>query len=129
MGHVMDYQSLVDFLMSKRGVTKDMPFDFETLCFRVRQKMFALMAWQDDPIVISLKCDPAEAIILRQTYPGITPGYHMNKKHWNTVVIDDRIPDFEIKRMIDTSYDLVVKSLSKEEKQALNRSGLDDQLA
>jgi len=76
----MDYQNLVDYLMSKKGVTKDMPFDFETLCFRVVQKIFALMAWQDDPIVISLKCDPTEAIILRQTYPGITPGYHMNKK-------------------------------------------------
>jgi predicted DNA-binding protein (MmcQ/YjbR family) len=106
-----------------------MPFDFETLCFRVVQKIFALMAWQDDPIVISLKCDPTEAIILRQTYPGITPGYHMNKKHWNTVVIDDRIPEFEIKHMIDNSYDLVVKGLSQEEKQRLNLSASDDQLA
>jgi len=125
----MEYQSLVDHLMSKRGVTKDMPFDFETLCFRVRKKIFVLMAWQDDPIVISLKCDPAEAIILRQTYPGITPGYHLNKKHWNTVVIDDRIPDIEIKRMIDNSYDLVLKGLSQEEKQRLNLSTSDDQLA
>ena len=125
----MDYQNLVDYLMSKKGVTKDMPFDFETLCFRVVQKIFALMAWQDDPIVISLKCDPAEAIILRQTYPGITPGYHMNKKHWNTVVIDDRIPEFEIKHMIDNSYDLVVKGLSQEEKRRLNLSASDDQLA
>jgi predicted DNA-binding protein (MmcQ/YjbR family) len=125
----MEYQSLVDHLMSKRGVTKDMPFDFETLCFRVRKKIFTLMAWQDDPIVISLKCDPTEAIILRQTYPGITPGYHMNKKHWNTVVIDDRIPEFEIKHMIDNSYDLVVKGLSQEEKQRLNLSASDDQLA
>jgi predicted DNA-binding protein (MmcQ/YjbR family) len=125
----MDYQNLVDYLMSKKGATKDMPFDVETLCFRVMQKIFALMAWQDDPIVISLKCDPAEAIILRQTYPGITPGYHMNKKHWNTVVIDDRIPEFEIKHMIDNSYDLVVKGLSQEEKQRLNLSASDDQLA
>ena len=125
----MDYQNLVDYLMSKKGVTKDMPFDFETLCFRVVQKIFALMAWQDDPIVISLKCDPAEAVILRQTYPGITPGYHMNKKHWNTVVIDDRIPEFEIKHMIDNSYDLVVKGLSQEEKRRLNLSASDDQLA
>jgi predicted DNA-binding protein (MmcQ/YjbR family) len=125
----MEYQSLVDHLMSKRGVTKDMPFDFETLCFRVRKKIFVLMAWQDDPIVISLKCDPAEAIILRQTYPGITPGYHLNKKHWNTVVIDDRIPDIEIKRMIDNSYELVLKGLSQEEKRRLDLLTSDDQLA
>ena len=129
MGHVMEYQSLVDHLMSKRGVTKDMPFDFDTLCFRVIKKIFVLMAWQDDPIVISLKCDPAEAIILRQTYPGITPGYHLNKKHWNTVVIDDRIPDIEIKRMIDNSYELVLKGLSQEEKRRLDLLTSDDQLA
>jgi len=109
----MDYQSLVDFLMSKRGVTKDMPFDFETLCFRVRQKIFALMAWQDDPIVISLKCDPAEAIILRQTYPGITPGYHMNKKHWNTIIIDGSVSIRKIFDWIDDSYNLVVAGLKK----------------
>jgi len=125
----MEYQSLVDHLMSKRGVTKDMPFDFDTLCFRVIKKIFVLMAWQDDPIVISLKCDPAEAIILRQTYPGITPGYHLNKKHWNTVVIDDRIPDIEIKRMIDNSYELVLKGLSQEEKRRLDLLTSDDQLA
>jgi predicted DNA-binding protein (MmcQ/YjbR family) len=129
MGLKMDYQSLVDYLMSKKCATKDMPFDIETLCFRVMKKIFALMAWQEEPIVISLKCDPAEAIMLRQTYPGITPGYHMNKKHWNTVVIDDRIPEFEIKRMIDVSYDLVVKGLSKEEKQLFNRSASDDRSA
>lgn len=125
----MDYQDLVDYLMSKKGVTKDMPFDVETLCFRVMNKIFTLMAWQDDPVVISLKCDPSEAIMLRQAYPGITPGYHLNKKHWNTVVIDDRIPEVEIKRMIDNSYELVLKGLSQEERRRLDLTVSDDQLA
>ncbi len=116
---MMDYQTLVDYMMAKVGVSKDMPFDLDTLVFRVMGKMFVLMAWQDDPITIALKCDPIEAIILRQTYLGITPGYHMNKKHWNTVIIDEHIPDSELRTMIDNSYNLVVKGLSREQRQKL----------
>ncbi len=116
---MMDYQTLVDYMMAKTGASKDMPFDLDTLVFRVMGKMFVLMAWQDDPITIALKCDPTEAIILRQTFPGITPGYHMNKKHWNTVIIDERIPDDELRMMIDNSYNLVVKGLTREQRQRL----------
>lgn len=105
--------------MTKKGAAKDMPFDTDSLCFRVGNKIFAIMAWQDDPISISLKADPVEAIILRQEYPGITPGYHMNKKHWNTVVVDEHIPDDEIKSMIDRSYELVYKGLRKDYQQRI----------
>jgi len=113
----MEYQDLCNYLMAKKGTSKDMPFDTDSLCFRVGSKIFAIMAWQDDPIKISLKADPVEAIILRQEYPGITPGYHMNKKHWNTVVVDERIPDEEIRSMIDQSYELVLKGLRRDDQQ------------
>ncbi len=123
---MMDYQALVDYMMAKSGATKDMPFDINTLCFRVMNKIFVLMAWQDDPITISLKCDSTEAIVLRQAYPAITPGYHMNKKHWNTVVVDGSISDAEIGTMIDNSYNLVVKGLSREQRQNLVNLPADD---
>lgn len=115
----MEYQELCDTLMAKKGTTKDMPFDPYSLCFRIGNKIFAIMAWQDDPISISLKADPAEAISLRQEYPGISPGYHLSKKHWNTVVVDERIPDDEIRSMIDRSYDLVFNGLRKDEQQRI----------
>ncbi|MCJ7696652.1 MAG: MmcQ/YjbR family DNA-binding protein [Anaerolineaceae bacterium] len=113
----MEYQELCDYLMAKKGTTKDMPFDTDSLCFRVGNKIFAIMSWQDDPIAISLKADPVEAVILRQEYPGITPGYHLNKRHWNTIVIDKHIPDGEIRSMIDHSYELVFKGLRKDDQQ------------
>ena len=75
--------------------------------------MFALVGINDDPLRLNLKCDPAKAEILREIYPAILPGYHMNKRHWNTVVLDGSIADTEIQSMIDDSYALVVKSLPK----------------
>jgi len=79
------------------------------MVFKVRGKMFALITVQDTPLRINLKCDPELALHLRAAYPAVQPGYHMNKKHWNTITLDGSLPDTEILTMIDDSYDLVAK--------------------
>lgn len=81
--------------------------------------MFLLTDIYENPLKINVKCDPDLADILRQGYPAITPGYHMNKRHWNTILLDGTIPDSQIERFIDDSYDLVVKSLKKDERELL----------
>ena len=83
------------------------------MVFKVAGKMFALIAWEETPLRITLKCDPVESITLRQQYEAITAGYHMNKKWWNTIVLDRTVPDDEIVRMMDDSYDLVFEGLPK----------------
>jgi predicted DNA-binding protein (MmcQ/YjbR family) len=109
----MDYNDLCQYLESKPGARRDMPFGPDALVYKVLKKMFALVAWQADPLTISLKADPIDAVILRKQYSAITPGYHMNKKHWNTVALDGSVPDDEMKRMIDESYALVVQGMSR----------------
>lgn len=98
--------------MSKKGVTEEFPFDSNTLVFKVMGKMFALTD-VDNFESINLKCDPERAILLRDEYEAVQPGYHMNKKHWNTVLIDGRVGDRLIKEWIDHSYELVVQSLPR----------------
>ena len=100
------------------------PFDETTLVIKVMGKMFALMPTDlssDEAQTISLKCDPMLAQLLRQTYPAVQPGYHLSKKHWNTVTLDGTISDEEIYEMIDNSYALVVKGLKKSEREALKK--------
>jgi predicted DNA-binding protein (MmcQ/YjbR family) len=121
----MDLDAIKTYCAAKKAVTSDFPFDFETLVYRVAGKIFALMPSQLKPgekLTINLKCDPSWAEILRQTYPGVVPGYHMNKQHWNTVSIDGTIPDDEIMEMIDHSYEQVVKGLTKKQKEFLVES-------
>jgi predicted DNA-binding protein (MmcQ/YjbR family) len=109
----MDLTTLREKLMAKPDATEETPFGPEALVFKVRGKMFALVAWQEEPLSISLKCDPDEALFLRDIYPAVRPGYHMNKRHWNTVTLDGTIPEAELWRMIDDSYALVVRGLPK----------------
>ena len=107
---------------AKKGALEDFPFGEETLVFKVMGKMFALMPLDvppNKPHTINLKCDPELAQVLRQTYPAVQPGYHMNKQHWNTIICDGSIPDDEIYEMIDNSYTLVVKSLKKADREKL----------
>ncbi len=117
-------RELWDYCSNKPHVVETYPFDQSTLVFRVGDKMFALMdvdgdAGETEPR-INLKCDPTLAVILRQTYPkSVLPGYHMNKTHWNTVVSNGIIPDVEIFDMIDHSYDLIIKSLTKKQRAEL----------
>ena len=108
----MDIESFRDYCLKKAGVSEGFPFDKNTLVFKVMGKMFALTdidAFQS----VNLKCDPEYAIELRETFQGVKPGYHMNKKHWNTVSTHEDLPDQLIIDLVDQSYNLVVNSLTK----------------
>lgn len=98
--------------LSLPGVTEDTPFDPTTLCFRVGGKIFAIMDMEVFEYV-NLKCDPERAVELRERYPGITPGYHMNKKLWNSVSVGGTVPDPLILELTDLSYELIKSSLPK----------------
>ena len=113
----MDAASLKEYCMRKKGVTTDYPFDPEVQVFRVMGKIFAL--FPGDGPSVNLKCDPTFAEVLRQTYAEVTPGYHMNKRHWNTIKLDGNIPDDEIFEMVDHSYEQVVKGLTKKQREGL----------
>ena len=118
----MNHELFRNYCISKSGVEEDFPFDEETLVFKVVGKMFALTSISEQPGSCNLKCDPEKAEELRERYPAITPGYHMNKKHWNTIVWDGSISDHFIKELIDHSYELVVKGLSKKVRQQLSEA-------
>jgi predicted DNA-binding protein (MmcQ/YjbR family) len=109
----MDLESFREYCLSKPGAAEGAPFGPDVLVFKVNGKMFALAALDEVPARANLKCDPDLALELRDQYEQVRPGYHMNKKHWNTVELDTGIPDLELRKMIDHSYDLVVKSLPK----------------
>jgi len=99
--------------LKKKGVTEDFPFDLTTLAIRVGGKIFVLTDIDSVPVSLNLKCDPGLALHLRSLYRAVRPGYHMNKTHWNTVVLDGEIPDDEVFRMIDHSCDMVISGLPK----------------
>jgi predicted DNA-binding protein (MmcQ/YjbR family) len=102
--------------LSMKGATEDMPFDETTLCFRVGGKIFAITDIEDKPVEVNLKCEPEKAIELREKYDYIKPGWHMNKKHWNTVTIDEH-SDYElIVNLVKDSYNLIFDKLPKKEK-------------
>ena len=105
----MNFETLLEYLHVKPGATEEFPFGPSAMVFKVRGKMFALIAVQDTPLRINLKCDPELALHLRAAYRAVQPGYHMNKKHWNTITLDGSLPNEEILTMIDDSYDLVAK--------------------
>lgn len=116
---MMDLHAFKNYCLSKKGTSEDFPFDDETLVIKVGSKMFTLTNIKDKKFKINLKCDPMMAQDLRMEYKAITPGYHMNKVHWNTVEIDGTIDDNIIKMLIDISYDLVFKGLTKKEREAI----------
>lgn len=115
----MDAAAFREYCLTKAGVTEETPFGPDNLVFKVRGKMFALVALEEIPPQANLKCDPDLALELRDRYEEVTAGYHMNKKHWNTVVIAGGIPENEVKKMVDHSYDLVVQSLPKRQRDSL----------
>jgi len=102
----MDIESLRDYCISKKNATESFPFGDDTLVFKTNGKIFALVNLEGD-LSINLKCDPVFAIELRERFTSVTPGYHMNKKHWNTVQLDGSVPDKEIFSWIDHSYEQV----------------------
>ena len=109
----MDLAEFRDYCLTKPGAIEGTPFGPDVLVFKVGGKMFALAALDAVPTTVNLKCHPDLALDLRDRYQQVTPGYHMNKKHWNTVEIEGGIPAVELRKMIDHSYQLVVESLPK----------------
>ncbi len=115
----MKYAELEKILLGFNHSSLDFPFDDKTAVFKVAKKMFALVGLEGNPLRINLKCDPADAPILRSQFSAIIPGYHMNKDHWNTVILDGSLAPEFIKNLIEDSYVLVVKSMSIKEQKRL----------
>ncbi|MCW8803385.1 MAG: MmcQ/YjbR family DNA-binding protein [Ignavibacteriaceae bacterium] len=113
----MNIEQIREYCLKKKGVTEEFPFDEETLVFKVMGKMFLLASLDSIPLQFNLKCEPEKAIELREEYEAVQPGYHMNKKHWNTIIIDGSIPARNIHEWIDDSYNLVVKGLKKSDQK------------
>ena len=116
----MNIEQIREYCLKKKGVTEEFPFDEETLVFKVAGKIFLLASLEAIPLQINLKCDPEKAIELREEYDSVQPGYHMNKKHWNTIIIDGTVSLHNLLEWIDESYQLVVTGLKK-----LDRNGLE----
>ena len=119
--YTMNLDQFLEYCHTKKGVVEAFPFDETTLVLKVMHKMFALCDIYKEPLTVNLKCNPERALQLRETYDRITPGYHMNKKHWNTVNIEADVPDDVIRELIDHSYDLVVSKLTKKDRIQLDR--------
>ena len=115
----MDLGSFREYCLSKPGATEDTPFGEDVLVFKVGGKVFALAPLDEVPAAANLKCDPDLALELRDRYEQVRAGYHMNKNHWNTVEIDSGIPDTELRKMIDHSYELVLRTLPKVKREKL----------
>ena len=115
----MNIETLREYCLSKKAVTEDFPFGESTLVFRVKNKIFLLVSLDASPLQFNAKCEPGKAVELREQYDSVQPGYHMNKKHWNTVIIDGSVSTALIKEMIDDSYDLILQSLPKKLREEL----------
>ncbi len=115
----MNIEEFRVYCLAKKGVTEELPFDNVTLVYKVMGKIFALTNSIGD-FTINLKCDPGLALELREQYPSVLPGYHMNKQHWNTVIVDGSIPAKLICQWIDHSYDLVVRTLPTKLRNIIN---------
>jgi predicted DNA-binding protein (MmcQ/YjbR family) len=117
--HSINFQTIEDYCLSKPGAFSQYPFGEGTLVFKVVSRMFALVSEDNRPLTMNLKCDPDDALALRDQYPAIKPGYHMNKTHWNTLTLDGSLPEKLVFELIDHSYELVVDKLSKRERQKI----------
>ena len=109
----MNVEEIREYCLSKPEVTESFPFDEDTLVFKAKGKMFLLLSLTDDPVRINVKCDPELAIELRAEYTFVLPGYHMNKKHWNTIIMDGAMGKTLLLQQIDASYSLVVATIRK----------------
>ena len=115
----MNIEQIREYCLKKKGVTEEFPFDEETLVFKVMGKIFLLASLDSIPLQFNLKCEPEKAIELREEYEAVLPGYHMNKRHWNTIKIDGSIAVNKILEWIDDSYNLVVLRLKKSDVKRL----------
>jgi predicted DNA-binding protein (MmcQ/YjbR family) len=113
--------NIIEYCLKKKGATKDYPFGPAPLVIKIAGKMFALIFEdKEDYFHLNLKCDPMIAENLREQHETVRPGYHMNKKHWNTITIDGSLPDTDVFEMIDHSYDLVFKNLPKSLRESIS---------
>jgi len=123
----LKYKAVQNYLLKKPEAREDFPFGPDVAVFKVADKMFATLAYtkidingkKQNQARMNLKCDPDQALMLRKIFPAVLPGYHMNKKHWNTVCLDSSVPSDEIRAMIDHSYKLVVKTLKVAQQASL----------
>jgi predicted DNA-binding protein (MmcQ/YjbR family) len=115
----VDREALRTLCLGFAGSEETFPFGTETSVFKVAGKMFALSRLRGDPLSVSVKCEPLLAEELRAAHPAVTPGYHLNKRHWNTILMDGSLPDRMIGDMIEDSYDLVVSRLPRATRRAL----------
>lgn len=103
----MNIETLQEYCLSKPYTEETLPFGPDTLVYKINGKVFLLVGLENDPLQFNVKCDPDTALELREEYPCVLPGYHMNKKHWNTIIVDGSVPTIILKKWIDWSYDLV----------------------
>ncbi len=115
----MNKDKVKKYFLSCPESYEDFPFSSEITIFKVKDKWFGLLTEREGSLQINLKCDPDEALILRDLFKSVVPGYHMNKKHWNTIILDGTIPEKEIEAMIYSSYVLIVDNLKKKDRLAL----------
>ena len=115
----LNYIQAKEYALSQPEAWQDYPFGKGVEVFKIKEKMFGFLFATKDHRRFNLKCEPEEAMILREIFPAVLPGYHMNKMHWNTIVLDGTVPTGELQRMIDNSYTLVMRSLKKAEKLRL----------
>jgi predicted DNA-binding protein (MmcQ/YjbR family) len=117
----MNIETLRTYCLNKKGVTESFPFGDNTIVFKIFDKIF-LLAGLDKPINFNVKCNPEEAVTLREDHQEIIPGYHMNKKHWNTVFYNGTLSDVFLHQLIDHSYQLVLESLTKTKQKEIKNS-------
>jgi predicted DNA-binding protein (MmcQ/YjbR family) len=121
----MSLDTLKTYLQNKLATTEELPFGPEVLVYKVCGKMYALIAWQETPLKITLKVDPLQADLQRAMFLSIKPGYHMNKQHWNTIELSGELSDTQLIGLIDDSYHLVIAKLTKQERAALQQTHID----
>ena len=118
----MNIESFRAYCLAKKGATESFPFDEDTLVFKVMGKIFSICPLERIPSQVNLKCDPERSIELREIYDGlIYPGFHMNKVHWNTIELENNIPEILLRELIDHSYELIIQGLTKKLKEAYNQ--------
>lgn len=123
---MIDYKQVRDWILDHNGATEETPFGPEVKVYKIGGKMFALVAWESQPLRLTVKCHPEDAQIQRSLYPAIQPGYHMNKEHWNTLTLDGSLPADLVQQLISDSYQLVISKLPRSQRRQL---GIDKTIA
>lgn len=117
----MDLKELRRYCLGKPGAIEEHPFGPGALVMKVGGKMFAIIGEDSEPVTVSLKCEPEIALLLRDAHPSVAPGYHLNKRHWNTVTLDGTVDDERVREWIDDSFDLVVEGLPRKVRGEISR--------